>query len=60
MRKISSDRVINHSMEPRNLGVIEDADGFGRVTGPCGDTMQIWLRVNNKSIIFQQNSMKKE
>lgn len=50
MRKIYSEAVVDHSMNPRNLGVIEDADGFGMITGPCGDTMQIWLRVNNGSV----------
>jgi nitrogen fixation NifU-like protein len=34
-------------MNPRNLGDMEDADGFARVTGPCGDTMEIWLRAKN-------------
>jgi nitrogen fixation NifU-like protein len=29
---------------------MEDADGFARVTGPCGDTMEIWLKVKNGTI----------
>ncbi len=40
-----SDIVIDHAENPRNLGEIVDADGYARVTGPCGDTMKIWLRV---------------
>jgi len=51
MRKIYSEAVIEHSMNPRNLGNLEDADGFARVTGPCGDTMSIWLKVNGNTII---------
>jgi len=51
MRKIYSEAVIEHSMNPRNLGSLEDADGFARVTGPCGDTMSIWLKVNGDTII---------
>ncbi len=51
MRKIYSEAVIEHSMNPRNVGDLEDADGFGRVTGPCGDTMEIWLKVNGNTII---------
>jgi len=47
MRKIYSNRVIDHILNPRNLGEFKDADGFGRVTGPCGDTMQICLKVKN-------------
>ena len=44
-RKVYSDTVIDHAMNPRNVGIMQDTDGFARVTGPCGDTMEIWIRV---------------
>ena len=50
MRKIHSEAVIEHSMDPRNLGELEDADGFSQVTGPCGDTMHMWLKVKDGTI----------
>ena len=50
MRKIYSEAVIEHSMNPRNLGDLEDADGFARVTGSCGDTMSMWLKVKDGAI----------
>jgi len=50
MRKVYSEAVIDHSMNPRNLGSMNAANGFARVTGPCGDTMEIWLRVRNDTI----------
>ena len=50
MRKIYSEVTIDHSMNPRNVGNLEDADGFARVTGPCGDTMEIWLKVKDGAI----------
>jgi len=50
MRKVYSETAIDHSMNPRNVGDMEDADGFAKVTGPCGDTMEIWLRVKNGTI----------
>lgn len=50
MREIFSENVIEHSLKPRNIGDLEDADGFARVTGPCGDTMEIWLKVKNGTI----------
>ena len=50
-RKIYSETVIDHAMNPRNLGTMQDADGFASVTGPCGDTMEIWLKVNNNAIV---------
>jgi nitrogen fixation NifU-like protein len=51
MRKIYSEAVVEHSMNPRNLGDLEDANGFAKVTGPCGDTMSIWLKVNGDTIV---------
>jgi nitrogen fixation NifU-like protein len=50
-RKVYSETVIDHAMNPRNLGNLEDADGFASITGSCGDTMEIWLRARNDSII---------
>lgn len=42
--------VIDHAQNPRNVGSIPDADGFGSATGECGDTMGIWLKVANDRI----------
>ncbi|HEY55282.1 MAG TPA: iron-sulfur cluster assembly scaffold protein [Dehalococcoidia bacterium] len=50
MKRIYSEAVVEHSMNPKNLGDLEDADGFGRVTGPCGDTMHMWLKVKDGTI----------
>ncbi|MCK4353897.1 MAG: iron-sulfur cluster assembly scaffold protein, partial [Dehalococcoidia bacterium] len=50
MRKAYSEEAIDHFLNPRNLGQIESPDGFGRVTGPCGDTMEIYLKVNGGRI----------
>ena len=50
MRKIYSEAVIEHSMDPRNLGELEDADGSAQVTGSCGDTMHMWLKVKDGTI----------
>lgn len=49
-RDIYSETVIDHAMAPRNLGVMKDADGSARVTGPCGDTMEMRLKVNTDVI----------
>jgi len=37
--------VIDHAQNPRNTGRVYDADGLAVVTGPCGDTMEIWIKV---------------
>ncbi len=45
-----SDTVIEHAMQPRNVGMLRDADGHAVYQGPCGDTMEIWLRVSRDRI----------
>jgi nitrogen fixation NifU-like protein len=40
-----SETVIDHAQHPRNMGPMPGADGFAKVTGPCGDTMEIWIKV---------------
>ena len=47
MRKVYSETVIDHAMTPRNVGNMDAANGYASVTGPCGDTMEIWLKVRN-------------
>lgn len=41
-----SDKVMDHFNNPRNVGVLDDADGVGEVGNPvCGDVMKITIRV---------------
>jgi len=49
-RKIYSEKVIERWLNPRNLGKIRKPDGFARIKGPCGDTMQISFRVKDNRI----------
>jgi nitrogen fixation NifU-like protein len=49
-RKIYTEAVIDHAMNPRHLGTMQNADGYAIVTGPCGDTMEIWLNVKSATI----------
>lgn len=50
MRKVYSETVVDHATNPRNVSSMEEANGFARITGPCGDTMEIWLRVRDNTI----------
>jgi nitrogen fixation NifU-like protein len=47
MKRVYSEKTIDHFLNPRNLGEIQAPDGFGRVTGPCGDTMEMYLRIRD-------------
>lgn len=43
--------VIEHFMNPRNVGVIEDADGYAKVeSSACGDMMEIYIKVEDDAI----------
>jgi nitrogen fixation NifU-like protein len=46
-----SDKVIDHFMNPRNVGVVEDADGVGRTGNPvCGDLMEMSVKIKDNVI----------
>jgi len=46
-----SEKVMDHFMHPRNVGVIENADGVGEVgNAKCGDIMKIYLKIENEII----------
>jgi nitrogen fixation NifU-like protein len=46
-----SDKVMDHFLQPRNLGVIEDADGIGEVgNAKCGDIMKMYLKIDDDII----------
>lgn len=41
-----SDKVLDHFRNPRNVGVIENPDGYGKVGNPvCGDLMEMFIKV---------------
>ncbi len=46
-----SDKVMDHFKNPRNVGVIENADGVGEVgNAKCGDIMKIYLKIKDEKI----------
>lgn len=46
-----SKTVMDHFRNPRNVGVIDDAEGIGEVGNPlCGDMMTIYLKVKDEKI----------
>ena len=40
----SSDAFLDHSSEPRNIGSIDDADVYVSLAGPCGESIELWLK----------------
>ena len=46
-----SEKVMDHFRNPRNVGVIEDADGVGEVgNAKCGDIMKMYLKIEGDVI----------
>ncbi len=47
-----SETVMDHFTNPRNAGVIEDADGIGEVGNPvCGDMMTFYIKVKDDTLV---------
>lgn len=46
-----SEKVMDHFQHPRNVGIIENADGIGEVgNAKCGDIMKIYLKIDDDKI----------
>jgi nitrogen fixation NifU-like protein len=50
MRKVYSETVIDHAMNPRNAGKIPNPDGFGSAASACGETMEMRLKAKDGKI----------
>jgi nitrogen fixation NifU-like protein len=42
--------VIREYRNPSNFGFIKNPDASGKIKGPCGDTMRLYLKINNEKI----------
>jgi len=50
MADLYNEKVMDHFMNPRNVGTIENADGVGQVGNPtCGDIMKMFITVEDKN-----------
>jgi nitrogen fixation NifU-like protein len=50
IRKRYSQIVIVHWQNPRNFRKIENPDGYAKVKGPCGDTMEMFIKIKEETI----------
>jgi len=56
--EVAPTSAIQFWLGPLNEGRLENADGLAVVTGPCGDTMEISLRIENDRIIDSRFQVK--
>ena len=49
-RKKYSKKVLEEFNNPHNVGILKDPNGVAKITGPCGDTVEIYLKVENGTI----------
>jgi nitrogen fixation NifU-like protein len=47
---IFSAKVLSEARQPQNLGIMDEADGYGLQFGSCGDTMEFFVRLNGRRI----------
>lgn len=50
LREEYSNRVLEHFLNPKNMRNISDPDGYAKVTGSCGDTMEVYLKLKNGEV----------
>ena len=49
---MNTDKVMDHFVNPRNVGEIDDASGVGQVgNAKCGDIMKIFIKVDENDVI---------
>ena len=51
LTEVFSDKAIEKFLDRVDNRIIESADGFARITGPCGDTMEYYLKIDGDSIV---------
>jgi len=47
-REVYTEKTLEEAYNPKNIGELKTSSGAARVTGPCGDTLQIHIKVDNR------------
>jgi nitrogen fixation NifU-like protein len=50
-REIYTEKTLGEAYNPKNVGELETPSGAARVTGPCGDTLQMHIKVEENKIV---------
>jgi len=50
IRRIYSPAVIDHWQNPRNFRPLDSPDGYAKVKGVCGDTMEMYLKMKDEKV----------
>ena len=50
MQQVFTPAVVDHAMNPRNVGSLPDADASATMHSDCGESMEIWLRIKDEHI----------
>ena len=50
IKKEYSETVIDHWQNPRNFSKTENPDGYAKVKGSCGDTMEMFIKMKDDRI----------
>ena len=48
--ELYSETLVEYGVNPPNYGVITDPDGYAKITGPCGDTVEMFVRMRNGTV----------
>jgi nitrogen fixation protein NifU and related proteins len=49
-REIYSETLIEYGTKPRNCGTIDNPDGYAKITGVCGDTVEMFLGMQDEKV----------
>ncbi len=50
-REVYTEKTLEEAYNPKNVGELETPSGTARVTGPCGDTLQIHIKIEENKIV---------
>lgn len=51
IKQTVSAEALEHFNSPHNFGPLDAWDGHARITGPCGDTMEFWLKIEEGRVV---------